>query len=495
MSTTTTEQRPSETTASLVPSQERQTRGSTTAPPATTSAESPAVTTSAVPVTPAPDPSATPGPPAESTPTNGKKIPYTGKPTENPNATLVQGKMRSDREELPEGWTREQADEAEMKEARLQKQARGLRAGLAPGCQLYWPSQFEVCGAIRDKYNSLGAQFSFLLLPTSPELRNPDGFGRRSHFQNGPIYWSTATGAHPVVNHFHQKWGQYGYEGGWLKYPTTDEIVLNGGRMQIFQGGSVYWSSLTGAHTVGGSIRTKWGQTGWEGGTLGYPTSDEVVLPDGQGRMNRFQRGVIYWHPTHGAHPVVSPVLDIWGIYGFEQSKFGYPTGDPQVSNGIPWQQFQFERMDILQPESINDENPPLYFDLDRTNVSEDKFDDEGLMRISVQWTQNSTDPDMVRPIAWGIKFLPPVYEIGSVGAATPTTCQGSITRNGASDPWSYSKLGTDGGTLDYLFHGTIPKNSFDEEIAMKMLCEFQGDFGRTMIADIRPYIMLRDRY
>lgn len=84
-----------------------------------------------------------------------------------------------------------------MKEARTQKARIGLR--VAPGCQQYWPTSWEVCGAIRDKYNSLGGPLSFLLLPTSGELVNPDGFGRRNHFANGPIYWSAATGAHPVV--------------------------------------------------------------------------------------------------------------------------------------------------------------------------------------------------------------------------------------------------------------------------------------------------------
>jgi hypothetical protein len=244
--------------------------------------------------------------------------------------------MRSDREELPEGWTKEQADKAEMKEARLQKEARtGLQARVAPGCQLYWPSEFEVCGAIRDKYNSLGAQFSFLLLPTTPELINPDGFGRRSHFQNGPIYWSAATGAHPVVNVFHQKWGEKGWEGGFLGYPKTDEVVLNGGRLQDFTGATIYWSPLTGAHPVGGAIRDKWAQTGWEGGTLGYPTTDENVLPGGQGRMNGFQRGVIYWSPNTGAWVVQGRILDIWAEAGYETSIYGYPTGD-QTAGSLP---------------------------------------------------------------------------------------------------------------------------------------------------------------
>ena len=122
--------------------------------------------------------------------------------------------MRSDREEIPGGFTKEQADLAETMEA--QKLAVTTQA-LTAGCQVYWPSPYEVCGAIKDKYNSLGGPNSFLLWPTTNELVNPDGFGRRSVFQNGPIYWSSASGAHPVANHFFAAWQRNGWEGGVLK--------------------------------------------------------------------------------------------------------------------------------------------------------------------------------------------------------------------------------------------------------------------------------------
>ncbi|MFC4603503.1 LGFP repeat-containing protein [Rhodococcus kronopolitis] len=286
--------------------------------------------------TPEPTPSAATAPAA-----NGKKIPYTGKPTENPNETIVPGKMRSDREEIPGGYTKEQADKAEMKEARTQKQERTARGGLLgvppPGCENYWPTDWNVCGAIRDKYNALGGPLSFLLLPTSHELVNPDGFGRRSHFANGPIYWSAATGAHPVVNVFHQKWGEKGWEGGFLGYPKTDEVVLNGGRLQDFQGATIYWTVLTGAHPVGGAIRDRWAQTGWEGGWLGWPTEDELVVGhNGEGRMNRFQNGVIYWSPATGAHSVRGDILTQWALAGYEKSTYGYPTNEG-IGDGTGW--------------------------------------------------------------------------------------------------------------------------------------------------------------
>ncbi|MCW2295295.1 LGFP repeat-containing protein [Rhodococcus erythropolis] len=256
--------------------------------------------------------------------------------------------MRSDREELPEGFTKEEADLAEIREYELQQRQSAVARGPAPGpgCQQYWPSDKWVCSAIRDKYNSLGAQFSFLLWPTSDELTSPDGHGKFNTFQNGPIYWSAAGGAHPVVNSILNRWGVHQYEMGWLGYPTTDEIVhADGiGRRQEFQGGAIY-VSLPNAigSAVGGAIRDKWNTVGAEtpGSLLGYPLSDEIVLPDGQGRMNRFERGVIYWSPTTGAHPVTGGILEVWASRAYEAGTHGYPTSDEYDADGGRRQNFQ----------------------------------------------------------------------------------------------------------------------------------------------------------
>ncbi|MFD3426835.1 LGFP repeat-containing protein [Nocardia fluminea] len=264
------------------------------------------------------------------------------KATDNPNATVVPGKMRSDREEVPGGFSKADADKAETMEATVAAKS-GAQEFVAPGCQVYWPSPFEVCGAIKDKYNELGGPNSFLLWPTSNEIPNPDGIGAHSTFTNGPIYWSPHGGAHPVANHFFAAWQRNGWEAGVLGYPTSDEIV-NGdgiGRRQYFDGGTIYWK-LNEAYFVAGAIRDKWGGTGWEGGFLGYPMSDEVALPDGQGRMNRFENGAIYWHPDLGPHTVVGGILTQWGAEGYESGPAGYPIEDQrQISPTGVEQMFQ----------------------------------------------------------------------------------------------------------------------------------------------------------
>jgi len=69
------------------------------------------------------------------------------------------------------------------------------------------------------------------------ELSTPDGGGRYNEMQGGSIYWTPSTGAHSAQ----------GWERGTLGYPTSDEHSVPGGRQSDFQGGSLFWNSSTGA--------------------------------------------------------------------------------------------------------------------------------------------------------------------------------------------------------------------------------------------------------
>jgi uncharacterized protein with LGFP repeats len=85
--------------------------------------------------------------------------------------------------------------------------------------------------------------------------------------------------------------GRYGLGARPLGYPATDEIALpdGEGRLNHFEHGSIYWTSQTGAHEVHGAIRDKWAALGWQPGFLGYATTDETGTPDGVGGFNHFQ--------------------------------------------------------------------------------------------------------------------------------------------------------------------------------------------------------------
>lgn len=119
--------------------------------------------------------------------------------------------------------------------------------------------------------------------------------------------------------------------------------MLRDGRRQEFQGGTIFYSPVAGTHNIQGSIRDKYRAMGSETSYLGYPTTDEVITPDGKGRYNFFQNGAIYWSAATGAHPVTSPVLDYWSDSGYEQGGWKYPIAGPvgQADSDTISQKFQ----------------------------------------------------------------------------------------------------------------------------------------------------------
>lgn len=164
---------------------------------------------------------------------------------------------------------------------------------------------YIVYGAIRAKWDALGAETGFLGLPATDELSTACGGGRFNHFAGGSIYWTTATGAHEVHGAIRSKWAGLGWECSFLGFPLTDESTTPDGigRYNHFQGGSVYWTPSTGAWEVHGAIRDKWASLGWERSALKYPVSDEQAW-GGTGRVSYFQGGRIYWTPLIGAFVV-----------------------------------------------------------------------------------------------------------------------------------------------------------------------------------------------
>ena len=194
--------------------------------------------------------------------------------------------------------------------------------------------------AIAAKYASAQA---ILGTPTGDVVCGLAGDGCFQDFQQGSIHWSPASGAHWSRGEIRNKWSATGTEGGTLGYPTTDEIcgLARSGCVQIFQKGSIHWSPASGAHWSRGEIRNKWSATGTEGGTLGYPTTDEICGLARSGCVQIFQKGSIHWSPASGAHWTNGAVQSLWGQRGYENGSYGYPIGDPLSVAGKTSQRFQ----------------------------------------------------------------------------------------------------------------------------------------------------------
>ena len=200
---------------------------------------------------------------------------------------------------------------------------------------------FNVGGAIEVEYDQAGG-FNMFGNPTTAEL-NAANFGKFQVFErNNSIYWHADTGAHQVGGRIRDKWSDLGWENGNLHYPITRERDALGGRFNNFQGGSIYWSSATDAHNVQGLIYQKWADNNWERGPLGFPASDEFSAGNGSGKGNHFQnKSSIYWTSGTGAHTVIGEIRDAWEAEGWENGKYGYPTSDAYDFEGGKKQDFQ----------------------------------------------------------------------------------------------------------------------------------------------------------
>jgi hypothetical protein len=174
---------------------------------------------------------------------------------------------------------------------------------VAPGFDTFSPAVsrgFTVIGAIADRWHATGGANGFLGRPLTDEQGSARG-GRYNLFQAGGIYWTPSTGAHYVIGAIRDRWTQVHAEWGVLGYPVTDEVATAGrpGAVNLFEGGSVYWSASTGAHAMYGAILQAWGSQGYERGRLGFPITGEFDSPDGT--KQEFQGGNIVWTPERGA--------------------------------------------------------------------------------------------------------------------------------------------------------------------------------------------------
>lgn len=115
---------------------------------------------------------------------------------------------------------------------------------------IYWTPEtgaHEVHGAILNHWIEFGLGSGHLGYPVTDETGTPDGMGRFNHFEGGSIYWTPETGAHEVHAGIRNQWQKLGWERSFLGYPLTDETSTpdGGGRFNHFQGGTIYWNQQT----------------------------------------------------------------------------------------------------------------------------------------------------------------------------------------------------------------------------------------------------------
>ena len=166
------------------------------------------------------------------------------------------------------------------------------------------PVKPVVLNAIDEEYKRIGAEGSWLgKRITQGESDCRTRGGKFAEFENGSIYWSPETGAKAIPTLLLGAYANRDYENGPLGYPIGDHTVLTGpdgntwGDVQGFEGGPLYRKYGQAGHRVHGLILATWRRADFENGELGWPTSDEITLANGD-IVQHFERGDIFYSPT-----------------------------------------------------------------------------------------------------------------------------------------------------------------------------------------------------
>jgi uncharacterized protein with LGFP repeats len=202
---------------------------------------------------------------------------------------------------------------------------------------------FGVSGAVLTEYAAQGGPAGPLGWPRKAAFvrKSPNG-GTIQGFQKGTVYVSSA-GTAAVLAPVYAKFVSSGYELGTLGWPTGDarrSTAAGGGTWQPFQGGRVVVAGGKSTLVVG-SLLTIWVQRLAELGSMGWPTADKTtVTAHGKtGVVQTFQTGIAVAQGT--TRTVTGPIGANYVSHGGPAGILGWPTAvsSKSTANGGGWSQ------------------------------------------------------------------------------------------------------------------------------------------------------------
>ena len=186
-------------------------------------------------------------------------------------------------------------------------------------------------GPILDKYESLGgpggSDLGFPTINEVPGLAGPDSRVVTFSASDKPvIFWTPDHGAFVVRGALNDAWDRLGSSGGVLGAPVADETYDDEVISQKFSGGQISWNSKTKEFTTNpttladqlkglqvaidptGAISIAWRAAGGANGPLG-PRQGAQYSIGGDGVVQDFAGGKVYYSPATGANAVESDIL------------------------------------------------------------------------------------------------------------------------------------------------------------------------------------------
>jgi uncharacterized protein with LGFP repeats len=104
-------------------------------------------------------------------------------------------------------------------------------------------------------------------------------------------------------------------------------VGYKGGALRLYKGGAIVWNPANStSYTLERGIRDAYLRQGGNYGGLGYPIANaRGGLPNG-GLVQKFAAGPVYWSSASGAHRIAWDYL--WKKYGGLSGRLSYPTTD-----------------------------------------------------------------------------------------------------------------------------------------------------------------------
>ena len=202
------------------------------------------------------------------------------------------------------------------------------------------------------QYWAAGSNGSLLGGPTSsPIMLTASGVtGSYQNFKQGMVLTSTTLGTFAVLNgEIRAAWGAVGGSGGTLGWPTADQETITAGLRQQFQYGVVVVPTGGTGVVLSGAIGTYWSM-GPNASLLGVPTGSPKSLTAGgvTGTSQVFERATVFSSATTGTFAVLNgSVRSAWDSSGGSGGSLGWPTGDQVVVGGIVRQPFRLGTLGI----------------------------------------------------------------------------------------------------------------------------------------------------
>ena len=145
------------------------------------------------------------------------------------------------------------------------------------------------------------------------------------------------------------KWLSYRLGAGeTLGHPVSGVTcgLSGGGCIMSFPASRDIITSSVGTHVILGGIGQTYRSAGRENSVYGYPVSDETQRPNGAyqeyRKIGSSVRTRIAWSPTYGTFGVhCTGVLATWAANGYQDGRYGYPTGWPVINGASCSQSFQ----------------------------------------------------------------------------------------------------------------------------------------------------------